>query len=397
LSPFDAAHRRLTVGVLLCMSVIGFQALGVATALPVVARDLDGLGSYGWGFTATLLASLPGIVGGGLLADRDRAGGALLAALAAFGAGCLLAALAPSWPVFLAARVLQGLGLGVLGSLIYVAVGRAYPPQLHGRVLALTSTAWILPALLGPAAAGAVAEHVGWPWVFVGLVPALPVVAVLAVPGMRGLPRSDEAPPTLRALARPGVGTGIAARGLLAVGFLGSETLIPLGLVEVRGLSAAAAGLVVSAGSLSWAAGALTQGRLDRADGGAGRLRRLRAGALVLAVGAGLTAAGMAAGTALVAAGWVIAGLGVGMAYPSVGALVLGAAGPATGAASAGLQVVETLAVAAVATAGGLAVGALDLATPAFVAALGLAATAPLATALLTRRSAWAPAPAAGR
>jgi predicted MFS family arabinose efflux permease len=369
------------------MAVIALQALGVATVLPAVARDLGGLGAYGWAFTAVLLASVPGIVGGGLLADRGRAAPAMLGALAVFGAGCLAAALAPTWPAFLAARVAQGLGLGVLSALVYVAVGRGFRPVLHARVLALTSAAWVVPSLVGPAAAGLVTEAAGWRWVFASLVPVLPLVAVLALPGMRALP-ADRAP-ALRKwsdhfLSAP-VRRGVGGRSLLAAGFLGAEAFVPLGLVELRGWSVAEAGLVVSAGSLSWAAGAFVQARLDRRDGGTGRLGRLRAGALVLGAGLALTAVGMAAAAPLVAVGWAVAGLGTGIAYPSVGALVLGAGAAATGAVSSALQLGETLAIALCTALGGAALGLTGVATAPLVAVLAACAAAGALAATVVR------------
>ena len=65
---------------------------------------------------------------------------------------------------------------------------------------------------------------------------------------------------TLRA-AR-GLPSGVAVRGLLAVGFLGCDAFMPLALTELRGFSSSQAGLVISAASLSWSLGAVLQARL---------------------------------------------------------------------------------------------------------------------------------------
>ncbi len=154
-----------------------------------------------------------------------------------------------------------------------------------------------------------------------------------------------------------GLPSGVAARGLLAVAYLGCEAFLPLGLVRLRDLSLPEAGVVLSAGSLSWSLGAAVQGRLDRLDLGRGRGRRVVGGMAVLLLGLAATAAALSAADAplaAVAAGWVLAGLGIGVAYPSVSALVLSQApSGAEGSASSALQLSETIGVAVFTGVGG--------------------------------------------
>ena len=65
-------------------------------------------------------------------------------------------------PALIGGRALQGIGGGGIGSVAYVAVGRGYPEGAKPRMLALLSTAWVVPGLIGPALAGLVVEGVGW-------------------------------------------------------------------------------------------------------------------------------------------------------------------------------------------------------------------------------------------
>jgi MFS family permease len=83
--------------------------------------------------------------------------------------------------VLLLGRALQGFGGGGLGAIAYLAIARGYPERLRPRVLALVSSAWVLPALVGPAVAGQVADHLSWRLVFVGILPLLGVRAWLLV------------------------------------------------------------------------------------------------------------------------------------------------------------------------------------------------------------------------
>ena len=148
-------------------------------------------------------------------------------------------------------------------------------------------------------------------------------------------------------------------RGLLAVAFLGCDAFLPLALTELRGFSVSQAGLVISAASLSWSLGSFLQARLDRLDGGTGRPRRLLAGLGVLLAGIAATAAGVVGDgipVAVAIAGWAVAGLGIGIGYPSIGAIVLSEApGGEEGGVSAALQLIETIGVAVFTGVGGSA------------------------------------------
>ena len=415
---FSPRYRAMSVGVLMSVTIVAFQSLGVGTAMPAVARELGGLGSYGWAFSAFMLASVLGSVGAGRDADAHGPLRAYLAAIAAFAAGSVLAAVAWSWGALLAGRALEGLGSGALGVVTYASASRAYPPEMYGRMLALMSSAWVLPSLAGPALAGVIAQATTWRWVFVFLLPFLPVAVALTRPGLRALsaggsdpPRAApgdggpgalslssaavlaaglaaflaalelEAPaaavplglaglavavPALRALlpagtlrAARGLPSGILVRGLLAIAFLGCDAFMPLALTELEGFSLAEAGVVISVASLSWSLGSFLQAGLDRRDRGAGRQRRLQAGLAVVVAGVAVTGAGLfGGGGGLVAgAGWALAGFGIGIGYASVGALVLSQApGGGEGAVSAALQLIETIGIALFAGLGGVLV-----------------------------------------
>jgi MFS family permease len=409
-TPWAPAHRSLTIGVVMMVTVVAFQAMGVGTVLPAVARDLGGLNAYGWAFSGFLLASIVGMVAAGQVADATGPVRPFTVAVVAFAAGSMLAAVASSWGMLIAGRALQGLGDGAIIALVYVSVRRAYPAVLYGQVMALLSTAWVLPALVGPGLAGLVAEHAGWRWVFLMLLPLLPVAFTLALPGLRGLERRAEGsresrlpaalalaagaggllaalglgwpagavlaalsigvgvPAFLRLLPggtlrlRHGLPSGIAVRGMLAVGFLGADAFLPLALTQLHGLSIAQAGLILSAGSLSWSAGGILQGRLDGRDGGTGRAARVRLGGAILTAGVLVTAFGLVAtgaGWPVATVGFVIAGLGIGIGYPSVGALALSQApAGAEGSVASALQLMETIGVAIFTGAAGAIVAA---------------------------------------
>ena len=46
-------RRTLTVGLVLTVTLVAFEALAVSTIMPIVADELGGLELYGWVFTAS--------------------------------------------------------------------------------------------------------------------------------------------------------------------------------------------------------------------------------------------------------------------------------------------------------------------------------------------------------
>src|SRR5581483_3841352 len=100
-------RRALTTGLILTITFIASEALAVVTVMPLVARDLHGLSLYGWVFSTFMLGSLVGIVVAGRDADRHGPARPYVAGVVLFGAGLLVAGLAPTMPVLVVGRLLQ--------------------------------------------------------------------------------------------------------------------------------------------------------------------------------------------------------------------------------------------------------------------------------------------------
>src|SRR4029079_4122860 len=71
----------------------------------------------------------------------------------------------------------------------------ACPESARLRMFAVISTAWVLPGVLGPGLAGLVAEHAGWRWGFLGLLPLVAVAVGAALPPLRRVPPSTVGGP----------------------------------------------------------------------------------------------------------------------------------------------------------------------------------------------------------
>jgi MFS family permease len=368
---FDRAHRLTTAGLLMLVTFVAFESMAVATAMPTAVAELDGLAWYGWPFSAFLVASVVGMVIGGDAGDRRGPAAALLTGVGVFAVGLLVAGLSGNMALFVAARALQGVGAGAIAVSLYVVAGQAYEAGLRPRLFGAISAAWVLPALIGPLVAGLVTAHASWRLVFLGLLPLIAVGLALVLPAVRGLTAAQTgAVPdparrwwallagtgigalqyagqrldlpavglavlgavllavALRSLlpagtvrVRSGLPAVVAARGLMAGAFFGMDALLPLAMTQLHGYSPAAAGIPLTAGALGWAAASQLQGR--RPD--LSRVHLLRTGFLLLAAGLAATASialpGIGGWPAYLS--WGVAGLGMGLAMPSVGVLLL--------------------------------------------------------------------------
>jgi MFS family permease len=400
---WSAARRPLTVGLVLTITLVAAEALAVTAAMPIVARDLGGLELYGLVFSAFLVGSLVGIVVSGSLIDRRGVLLPFVLGLSLFTIGLMLAGAATSMPMLIAARLIQGIGGGAIPPIAYVAIGRSLPEHLRPRMFATLSTAWILPGLLGPGIAGFIAEAFDWRWIFFGLLPLIAVSGAMAYRGLRSLVPATPAregsaasdaggtttsrirdglivsvgvtivtaglasdsmvllgalgaagllvtiwaftrlapPGTLRA-AR-GYPTAVLLRGMLTFAFFAVDAYVTLLLVEVRGWSAAAAGLALTAATVSWTAGSWTQARLSERFA---HERFVRVGFPVVAAGIG----GMALILVPAVPAWLavpifaVGGFGMGLTYAQFALIVLrDVPREAQGAVTSGLTLSDTL------------------------------------------------------
>ncbi|MFF2845482.1 MFS transporter [Streptomyces sp. NPDC058001] len=178
-------YRALSIGIVSVVLLIAFEATAVGTAMPVAARELDGISLYAFAFSGYFTTSLFGMVLSGQWADRRGPLGPLTAGISAFGLGLLLSGTAGAMWLFILGRAVQGLGGGLVIVALYVIVGRAYPERLRPAIMAAFAASWVIPSVVGPLASGAVTEHLGWRWVFTGIPVLVVLPLALALPQIR--------------------------------------------------------------------------------------------------------------------------------------------------------------------------------------------------------------------
>jgi len=142
------------------------DALVTATIMPSVARELGGWAWFGWALAGYLLGSIVAGASAGQISARLGLRPAMIAAALAYAAGCGLSAAAPDIALFLAGRLLQGLGGGWINGFCYVAISAVFPERLWPRMFGATAGVWGVATLLGPMVGGLFAGAALWRWAF---------------------------------------------------------------------------------------------------------------------------------------------------------------------------------------------------------------------------------------
>lgn len=347
--------------------------------LPTAINEIGGAQYYAWTATVFLIASVISSMSVTKILGSRGPRGAYLIGLGIFALGTIVCAASPSMEVLLVGRAIQGSGGGLLAGLGYAVINAALPKHLWTRAAALVSAMWGVGTFVGPAVGGVFAQFGAWRWAFGVLVVAAIAVAALVprvLPAHTVKPAERNSVPVLSLALLSAAALLVSVAGvlrhltitaalvivavLLLVGFVFAdrrsrdgvlppstfnssslkwmyltivvlalastvETFIPFFGQRLAGMAPVVAGFLGAALALGW-----TLGEIPSASATTPRIiRRIVIGGPVLvAVGLALMAAflteqaGAVAVTAWVV-GLVVAGIGIGIAWPhlAVGAM----------------------------------------------------------------------------
>jgi EmrB/QacA subfamily drug resistance transporter len=188
-------HREtllIVFGVLLPTFMGSLDQTILASALPIIGRDLGEVHSLPWLITAYLLASTAVIPLYGKIADIHGRRFTLHIAILTYIAGSLICALAPNMLLLIVGRVLHGLGGGGLSSMGMIVLADLVSPKERGRYYTYFALTYSSAGGAGPALGGFIADHLHWSVIFWINIPM--GLAALAITGslLRRLPRYER-------------------------------------------------------------------------------------------------------------------------------------------------------------------------------------------------------------
>ncbi len=224
--------------------MVNLDALVVITALPAIHHDLGAsVSTLEWTINAYTLSYAAGIATAASVGDRFGRRRIFVLGLALFTLASGACALAPTVPLLIAARVIQGLGAAIIMPLSLTILTAAFPAERRGMIIGLWGGIGGLAVAGGPLVGGAITQGLDWHWIFWVNVPIGLVATVLST----RLLAESHGPATRLDLPAVGLVAGGALGviwGLLqasTIGWTSPETILALGL-----------GVLLLAGFVAW-------------------------------------------------------------------------------------------------------------------------------------------------
>jgi EmrB/QacA subfamily drug resistance transporter len=163
-------HTLFAVSLGMFMMMLDVTVVNVA--LPTIQRSLGGnLSDLEWVVNGYALALAVVLLTGGKLADMVGRRLIFITGLVIFTAASLMAGLAGTTTVLIAARFIQGAGAALVVPSSLSIISATFPPRERGTAIGIWSAVVGFGIAIGPLIGGLIVEGINWNWIFFVNVP----------------------------------------------------------------------------------------------------------------------------------------------------------------------------------------------------------------------------------
>ena len=289
-------NRWVVLSILLLGSIIAFlNETALTTALATIMRDLHISADKGqWLTTSFMLVSGIMIPMTAFLIDRFSTRQLFFIAMGCFTIGTIIGAFSINFNMLLLARVIQAIGAGIMMPLIQVVLLYVFEPEERGSAMGILGIVISFAPAIGPTLAGWIVAHYAWRDIFFLSLPIAILDLILAIFILENVKGAQKAKLdiisaitsaiyfTIKQLKAevPFLNLSVLKNKtftlstiivlIVFIGFIASETILPLYIQEARGYSAFDSGLTLMPGAIIIAIMSPITGKLFDKYGGRG-------------------------------------------------------------------------------------------------------------------------------
>jgi EmrB/QacA subfamily drug resistance transporter len=236
-----AFNRNTIVGILLAASFVSLlnQTL-LIVAIPPIMEDFGiGPSQAQWVTTAFLLMNGIMIPITAFLIEKFSSKALLIASMGIFSLGTLIGALAPSFIILLAARIIQAAGAGILMPLMQTVMITLYPQEKRGSAMGMSGLIIGFAPAIGPTLAGWIVDTFNWRYLFYTVLPISLLVLLGAVFLMKNVTEQKKVDVDMLSVILSSLGWGGLLYGFSMVGSAGWSDQSVIGSIAVGAVTLA--------------------------------------------------------------------------------------------------------------------------------------------------------------
>ncbi|WP_066252878.1 DHA2 family efflux MFS transporter permease subunit [Neobacillus drentensis] len=147
--------------------------------------------------------------------------------------GSILCAVAPNFATLLIGRMIQAIGAGIIMPLLMTVVMFIFPLEKRGSMMGLIGLAIIFAPAIAPTLAGFIIDYSSWRWLFIGLIPFVVIVILLAMKYLINVSETAKTKLDVMSVTLSTIGFGLILYGFSNAGSRGWDDKLVIGTILV--------------------------------------------------------------------------------------------------------------------------------------------------------------------